>query len=205
MTALKYFLIVATIFAIFSFQRSNAIKSFDKNYIILTGGPGGGKSTLIEVLRERGYHCVDEVARDIIKQEVATNGDALPWSDREKFIQRMFDETIAQYKSVSSREAVFFDRGAVDILAYAKMVGVKVSEEMKQLALELSFNKKVFVTPPWKEIYRNDEERKQSFEEAIETFEHIVAEYENNGYEVIVLPKTDVENRINFIIDHLNL
>ena len=172
---------------------------YNKNYFIITGGPGGGKTTLIKALRQRGYLCMDEVARDIIKREVVTNGDALPWSNKEKFIQKMFDATVAQYESVNSHDTVFFDRGIVEILAYAKMVNVEVSEEMKHLAIELSFNKKVFVTPPWKTIYRNDEERKQSFEEAIETFKYIVTEYQAYGYEVIELPKTDVKSRVNFI------
>ncbi len=174
------------------------------NYVILTGGPGGGKTTLIEELRKRGHFCMDEVARDIIKGEVASNGDALPWKDKEKFVKRMLDEAVKQYRSVDTQSVVFFDRGIIDILAYAKMVNIEISEEMKQQARKLPFNKKVFVTPPWKEIYCNDEERKQRFEEAIDTFEHIVREYRELGYEVIELPKTDVESRINFILDELS-
>jgi predicted ATPase len=205
MRALKILLIIITIFTIYSFQRSDEMNLLNKNYFILTGGPGGGKSTLIKVLRERGYLCMDEVARDIIKKEVTTNGDALPWANKAEFTQKMFDETVKLYDSVSSSDAIFFDRGVVDVLAYAKMVKVEISEEMLCIARKLSFNKKVFVTPPWEEIYRNDEERKQSFEEAIETFDHIVKEYQAYGYEIVVLPKTDVEGRINFMLDFLNL
>ncbi|MFT4554471.1 MAG: putative ATPase [Chlamydiales bacterium] len=205
MRALKYFLVVIAIFTIYSFQRSDEMNLLNRNYFILTGGPGGGKSTLIKVLRERGYLCMDEVARDIIKKEVTTNGDALPWANKAEFTQKMFGETLKLYESVSSSDAIFFDRGVVDVLAYAKMVKVEISEEMLCTARKLAFNKKVFVTPPWEDIYRNDEERKQSFEEAIETFEHIVKEYQAYGYEIVVLPKTDVEDRINFMLDLLNL
>lgn len=207
MKMLKYFLIVSVVFAILTYQRNSKMTILDPsvNYVILTGGPGGGKSTLIEALRKRGYLCMDEVARDIIKEEVATNGKALPWGDREKFTKRIFDETIKQYHSVNSCEIVFFDRGIVDVLAYAKMVNVKISKGMEWAAKELPFNKRVFVTLPWKEIYCNDEERKQSFEEAIDTFERIVKEYRKYGYEVVELPKADVEIRINFILKHLGL
>ena len=172
-------------------------------FVIVTGGPGGGKTALIEALKRRGFTCIDEVARTIIQEEVVQNGDALPWENREKFLRKMFDGSVSSYHSQVSDDIVFFDRGIIDSLAYAKCIGVEVSEEMRVKAGELRFNKHVFVTPPWKEIFSTDQERKQTFEEAIETYEQIVKIYQEYGYQTVVLPIADVEQRVDFILKYL--
>ena len=173
--------------------------------IILTGGPGGGKSSVLEALRSRGYLCIDEVARDLIKKEVALDGDALPWKDVAKFRDRMFQEQMKVYEAVDHGGIVFFDRGLVDCLAYSRLIDVEIPEEMKKLSQDNRFHELVFVTPPWEEIYRNDEERKQTFQEAIETYNQIIATYREYGYQTIDLPKVSVEKRADFILETLSI
>lgn len=172
-------------------------------YVILTGGPGGGKSSILKALCDRGYLCVDEVARDLIKREVAAGGDALPWKDSATFRDDMFREQIKVYESIDHEGVVFFDRGLIDCLAYSRLIGAKIPEEMDQISRNTRFNKTVFVTLPWKEIYQNDEERKQSFQEAIETYDQIVAAYREYGYKTVDLPKVSVEKRVEFILEKL--
>lgn len=174
-------------------------------HIILTGGPGGGKSSLLEELRRRGFLCVDEVARGIIKEEVALGGEALPWKNAELFRNRMFEEQLKVYQTNPSQDErwIFFDRGLIDCIAYSRLEGLAIPEEMIRLSKDSPFLSTVFVTPPWEEIYCQDEERKQSFEEAIETYNHIVSSYHDYGYETIDLPKTPIENRVKFILDKL--
>lgn len=174
-------------------------------YVILTGGPGGGKTTLVEALREQGYPCVDEVGRAVIQEQVESEGDALPWADKEKFKQKMFDAQLKAYQTPPSAKVVFFDRGLLDTLAYAKLEGLEITDEMVRRAKETKFHDVVFITPPWKEIYQNDEERKQDFAEAIRTYEYMVAIYQEYGYTVIDLPKDTVEKRVSFILEKLGL
>ncbi len=172
-------------------------------YVILTGGPGGGKSSLLEELRSRGYLCMDEVARDLIKKEVAAGGDALPWDNAEKFRNNMLQEQVKLYNSIQHDGVTFFDRGLIDCIAYSRLIGAEIPEEMDRISRELKFKQSVFVTPPWEEIYRNDEERKQSFEEATETYNQIVAAYREYGYEIVDLPKVSVRARAQFVLEKL--
>ena len=48
------------------------------NYFVLTGAMGGGKTAILNKLKERGYKCIDEQAREIIKEQVKIGGDATP-------------------------------------------------------------------------------------------------------------------------------
>lgn len=52
------------------------------NYVIISGCSGGGKSTLLSELANRGYSVVLEPGRQIVKEQTAINGDALPWTNQ---------------------------------------------------------------------------------------------------------------------------
>ena len=43
--------------------------TFNKR-VIITGGPGTGKSTLLNLLEKRGYHCHQEISRAVIRQQL---------------------------------------------------------------------------------------------------------------------------------------
>lgn len=55
--------------------------------IIITGGPGAGKSTIIEKLSAKKYTCLPESGRAIIQDQVRIGGNALPWLDRQAFAE----------------------------------------------------------------------------------------------------------------------
>ena len=61
----------------------------------------------------------------------------------------------------------------------------------------------VFAMPPWREIYRNDAERKQDFAEAVASYDASVATYREFGYEVMDVPRLPVQGRTDFILMHL--
>lgn len=171
------------------------------NCYILTGGPGSGKSSVIRSLQGKGYSTVEESGRKIIKQQIAIDGDALPWANQIKFCDLMLQHAIENYKSVTENtNHIFFDRGIVDIVGYTQLIGRPISDKLRKFAQAYRYNKTVFIFPPWEEIYEHDSERKQDFDEAIKTY-HIMQEvYRQNHYELIEMPKVDVEARVAFIL-----
>ena len=52
------------------------------HFFVVTGGPGAGKTTLIEELARRGFLPVPESGRAIIRKEIQTGVNALSWADR---------------------------------------------------------------------------------------------------------------------------
>jgi len=65
------------------------------------------------------------------------------------------------------------------------------------------YNDIVFITPPWREIYRNDTERDQSFDEAIRVYQRLEKWYHEHGYHIVVVPKDTVEKRATFILQNV--
>src|SRR3546814_9419519 len=59
------------------------------DFHVITGGPGSGKSTLIEALAVEGFDHMPEAGRAIIRDQVAIGGAALPWADRAAFAELM--------------------------------------------------------------------------------------------------------------------
>jgi Predicted ATPase len=176
---------------------------FKENYFIITGGPGMGKTAIIEALRLKGYTVVPESGRDIIREQVAAGGNALPWADRAAFAELMFIQAVADYNQYSSStEPVFFDRGIADTIGYLQLCGLSVPEEMLITAKELCYHNKVFITPPWEEIFHQDAERKQSFEEAVRTYEMMERVYAALGYTLVVLPEASITERTRFILEN---
>ena len=49
--------------------------------IVITGGPGFGKTSIIDELESRNFPCQHEVSRTIIKEQLEIGGDILPWKN----------------------------------------------------------------------------------------------------------------------------
>jgi len=171
---------------------------------IVTGGPGAGKTTLLLELERRGFRVSHEVARQIIQEQVAANGDALPWADTRRYAELMLERSVAAYRESSpSSEMVFMDRGIPDVACYARLIGLPLFEELQSACRVYRYNPRVFLTPPWEEIYATDSERKQTYAEAVATYEMMGEVYREYGYQPIELPKTDPRQRADFVLAQL--
>lgn len=172
--------------------------------IIITGGPGTGKSTVIDLLEEKGYACHREVSRTVIKQQLSEGTDQVPWGDLSGFSDLVFDGQTAQYRRAKEGAINFYDRGIIDVIAYLKKDNLP-ADAMEALVEHYTYNTKVFVTPPWDEIYQTDEERREDFETMSQIHELLVSSYKEFGYEVVEVPKFSPQERVNFILGHLGI
>ncbi|WP_344108347.1 AAA family ATPase [Nocardiopsis rhodophaea] len=173
-----------------------------ERFIVVTGGPGAGKSTLIEQLRAAGYPATDEAGRGVIRDQTAIGGSAVPWVDAVLFAETMLCWEMRSYRlAVAESGPVFFDRALPDIVGYLNLVGHPVPAHVSAAARRLRYRTRVFVAPPWPEIYERDAERRQSFAEAKRTWAQMVETYTDYGYESVELPRAPVEERVRFVLE----
>ncbi len=173
----------------------------------ITGGPGVGKTTLLNELQNRGMITVPEVARELIKGQQEIDGEALPWKNKKRYMELMFQRSVVSFEKAvydfNRSEPVFFDCGFLDALCYAALEGIPIDQEIKALSETLRYNTNVFILPPWKDIYGTDAQRKQDWNEAVFAYNKMIQTYRGYQYNLIEVPKTSVEERADFILDHI--
>ncbi|EOC0051065.1 AAA family ATPase [Cronobacter sakazakii] len=96
-------------------------------------------------------------------------------------------------------DVVFFDRGIPDIIGYLNLCELPVPETLHDAALRLRYDATVFIAPPWKAIFTQDAERRQTFEEAVRTWEVMKRVYTRYGYELAEIPFATPRARAHWI------
>lgn len=171
-------------------------------FVVISGCSGGGKSTILAELERRGYAVVDEPGRRIVLEELGNKSDALPWSNPKAFARRAIEMALVDRTNVSAcGDWVFFDRGLVD--ACASLEHLTTTPMLQELAQNHPYHQKVFLAPPWSEIYSQDSERRHDFEDAAAEYSRLVEAYSMLGYQIEVIPKVGVSGRADFIVNAL--
>jgi predicted ATPase len=176
------------------------------NFYIITGGPGAGKTTLIEALRARGFAVAGEAGRAILKLQQAIDGPAQHHRDAALYAELMLARDMQGYEAMRGvKGPVFFDRGVPELVGYFGMMGLAVPPHFERAAALYRYNRRVFLAPYWPEIYAHDAERKQSLGEAERTAQAAGAIYPRLGYDIVELPRESVEARVAFVLDAVGL
>ncbi len=167
---------------------------------VITGGPGSGKSTLLDVLSERGSCCFEEVSRRLIKEQAVLDNGIMPWNDLPAFAELAIEAMVQQYHMSQEVEGLcFFDRAIPDVFGYLKNGGFSVPPEYRALLKECRYQDDVFVLPPWPDIFEQDNERPQTYEESVSLYHALCDAYDSCGFTLHHVPKGSVERRVGFI------
>lgn len=174
---------------------------YQPNYFILSGGPGSGKTTIIDRLAACGFATIAESGRAIIREQAEVGANAVHGGDAAAFGELMLKRGIADYRSMAgTSEPVFFDRGIAELTGYWRLMGLAVPEHVREAARQYRSNPLAFLVPPWREIYRQDSERRQDWPEAVRTFERVREAYGEAGYTTVEIPRDTVARRVSFIL-----
>ncbi len=173
---------------------------------VISGCSGGGKSTLLDALAKRGVAFVKEPGRRIVRQELDKGGQALPWIDPVAFAHRAMAMARDDWQKIQSsgpaQAPIFFDRSAIDAVSFLK--SLLPDTDMQAELGPVRYHKTVFMAPPWPELFSQDAERQHGFAEARGEFERLMLDYPALGYEVVMLEKVSVCQRLDFILEWID-
>jgi len=176
-----------------------------KQIIVIIGGPGTGKTTIIEGLVDKGHCCYPEISREVTLEAKKQGIEQLFLEKPLLFSELLLEGRKKQFQNAldEAHEMVFIDRGIPDVLAYMHYIGDSYPATFDNACREYQYSK-IFLLPPWEEIYIGDDARYENFEQAKLIYAHLVETYQNYGYELIEVPKDTMDNRILFILDEIS-
>jgi predicted ATPase len=177
------------------------------NLVVITGGPGSGKSTLIEYLHARGYDVCSDIARPLIAEQRERGGNAVPDEDDDAFAGLMIRRSIRSWQEGMEchPRTVFCDGALPDILAHRRIAKLPDDPALMRTIKMYRYRRTVFVLPPWAEIYHTDEIRTQNFAKSVKNYVRLCQAYIESGHELIEIRKGPVEQRAAQILSRLKL
>ena len=169
--------------------------------IVFIGGPGTGKSSVLNSLKKLGYNCMPEISREVILQAQKDGIEQLFLTKPLLFSEKLLAGREKQHIDATKENSdiVFFDRGIPSIHAYMRYFKTDFPSVFKEKSQKYKYNK-VFQFLPWEKIYTSDNERYETFEESVAISSFLHDSYSELGYEIINVPFNSVEKRCDFIL-----
>lgn len=178
---------------------------FDFKRVVLTSGPGCGKTSLAVGLEYLGYEVLREAAADYILFRKA-QGSICPWKE-----SNFQDEiSLASIKREQQRFAIapwhFQDRSVLDCYAFYRFRGRDpaplVTKALSQIDLKSRYFRKVFLLEDIGEVEHGGL-RIESFEESRQISLILEDVYQEFGYEVVRVPSAPLSDRVQWVISYL--
>ncbi len=171
------------------------------NWYVITGGPGSGKTTTVNLLKARGYKTTIEHARHYIDTQCVTGKIVKEVRKNQKEFQSgVLDMQIEQEKSLAHEEIVFLDRAIPDALAYYRFLNLPEDEKLHNALKDASY-KKIFILDclPLVNDYARIEDT-----EALKKIHALITEiYESLLFPVVHVPVLPPEERVDFILKNI--
>ncbi|WP_437278219.1 AAA family ATPase [Sorangium sp. So ce375] len=167
--------------------------------VVLTGPPGAGKTTSIELMKRCGFVVMTEIARELIDREQKRGGHVYPWTHLTEFVDSLWRQQERQFHAAQRLAGpVFFDRGIADAIAFMEYHQTVPSDAFIDACRRCRYHL-VFDLHPLPE-YKRDAQRPYSEDEANALARLNQRAYRSLGYEIVSAPVMPIAARIEFVL-----
>jgi len=173
----------------------------DTTWFLATGAPSSGKSTSLRRLQTEGYKVNSDISRDYIV-DLKKSGVPFKKSDLYSIETQkiLFFLMTADALALETGDMIIHDYSLPDNIAFLKLGGLPVPDEVKRSAMIFRF-KKVFLFEPLEFV--QDGVRTEDRQDQEKLFQLLHETYLSIGYEPIIVRSDSIENRHKFLLDRL--
>lgn len=171
------------------------------NWYVITGAPCSGKTTIVNLLHERGYKTTIEHARhylDTQRLDGRTTEDVR--KNQTEFQMAVLKMQMEQEKQLSADDVVFLDRAIPDAMAYYRFLNLPPDEKLVE-AMSTVYYKKIFILeylPLVHDYARLEDEVAQK-----QIHKLLTEVYESLPFPVIHVPVLKPQEQIDVILKNL--
>jgi predicted ATPase len=169
--------------------------------VLLIGGPGTGKTSVLKVIEKNGFYVHHEISREVTAAAKNKGIEQLFLTDPFAFSNHLLSGRIEQFNN-AQKGINFYDRGIPDVPAYHIFTGDEIPDCFIKASREYIYDT-VFFFPPWQQIYTSDNERYENYHQSVKIGNILKDFYIDMGYKLISVPKLKTVQRFNFINDYL--
>jgi predicted ATPase len=173
------------------------------NWFVVTGAPSSGKTTTVNLLRDRGYRTTIEHARHFIDTQ-RVSGKTVEEIRRNQAVFQLgvLEMQLEEERALPTDEIVFLDRALPDALAYYRLLQIEPDAKLVEALQRVSYAK-IFILDPLplvKDYARLEDEATQR-----KIHDLLVDVYQSLGFPVEHVPVLEAAQRVDFILSHLEI
>ena len=171
------------------------------NWYVVTGGPSSGKTTTVNILKERGYKTTIEHARHYLDTQ-RINGKTVEEvrQNQIEFQLGVIEMQIEQENALEPNDVVFLDRAIPDSLAYSRFLNLPPDKILLEALTKVVY-KKVFILdrlPLIRDYARTEDEAAQK-----QIHELLTEVYESLPFPVVHVPVLPPNDRVDYILKNI--
>ena len=170
---------------------------------VIAGGPCSGKTSLLKELAKRGINTIPETAEQMINAGIKAGisveeqrKDPAAWQ-----LELLKKDFLLFDKLAESLELVMTDTSFIETVVFGARAGIEMSPGVEEWIQTKRYRSVFFLSPI--EDYKNTSVRMESHDVASQISEEVQNAYLHFGYSVVVVPPMSLEERCNFVEDHI--